>query len=602
MLTKSVFILLIPTVTALADAQTLYPSADDYPQMPYINRNPGPEYADSTRKFQGIPSIAVAPGGRLWVTWYGGGEGESSDNYVLLATSGDNGKTWSAPKMVIDPPFRASEPALWLDPQKRLWFMWNLYPVRSSALDRKKAKEQFKTIDAYNAFIGKFSFVATQLWVMTTDNPDAENPVWSEPRLIAMETHNMNKPTVLSDGTWLWPTTPLPSSRPSLPRPLFSTDEGKTFRYRGEIPLERKDLNASEYQVVERKDGSLWMLNRTSYGIGESFSSDGGRIWSPMSPSKIIQDVTRFFITRLSSGKLLLVKHGEIDKKVGRSQLMAFLSDDDGQVWSKGLMLDERMGISYPDGMQTSDGTIYIVYDRARHSEKEILLARFSEEDILAGHLVCPYSKFRILVNKAGGTTATEPPLAGFHKIAAVDGLFVETFQNDNKTDSPLSQIGWHANYGTSGNPVSESNTSFARGPVLSWVDYIVYKLDPSVFGSKPLLLWTDKAAAGSIDKVSSIRVSLKNDEGTADLKIAIKVDDAWYVSQDVLNVGVSGWTVHTLDVHAVSWNKLSFVPDRELAEGSAASLPGLGTIKAVGVFDVDETGVKTRIDNLIVR
>ena len=203
MLAMAGFVFLISTVTAMADAPTPYPSADDYPQMPYINRNPGPEYAGSTRKFQGIPSIAVAPGGRLWVTWYGGGEGESSDNYVLLATSGDDGKTWSGPKMVIDPPFRASEPALWLDPQNRLWFMWNLYPVRSSALERKQAQERFSTIDAYNAFIGKFSFVASQLWVMTTGNPDAENPVWSEPRLIAMETHNMNKPTVLADGTWL---------------------------------------------------------------------------------------------------------------------------------------------------------------------------------------------------------------------------------------------------------------------------------------------------------------------------------------------------------------------------------------------------------------
>ena len=65
---------------AWADAPVPYPSADDYPQMPYINRNPGPDYADSNRKFQGIPSIAAVSGGRLWATWYGGGEGESLDN------------------------------------------------------------------------------------------------------------------------------------------------------------------------------------------------------------------------------------------------------------------------------------------------------------------------------------------------------------------------------------------------------------------------------------------------------------------------------------------------------------------------------------------
>ncbi len=35
--------------------------------------------------------------------------------------------------------------------------------------------------------------------------------------------------------------------------------------------------------VVERKDGSLWMLLRTSYGIGQSVSADGGATWSPVS-------------------------------------------------------------------------------------------------------------------------------------------------------------------------------------------------------------------------------------------------------------------------------------------------------------------------------
>ncbi|MCF7817038.1 MAG: glycoside hydrolase [Kiritimatiellales bacterium] len=582
-LIKSGFVFLISAVTALADAKTPYPSADDYPQMPYINRNPGPEYADSARKFQGIPSIVVAPGGRLWVTWYGGGEGESSENYVLLATSGDNGETWSGPKMVIDPPFRASEPALWLDPQNRMWFMWNLYPVRSSALEQKQAKERFPNIDAYNEFIGKFSFAASQLWVMTTDNPDAENPVWSEPRLIAMETHNMNKPSVLADGTWLWPATPLPSSRPSMPRPLFSTDGGKTFRYRGEIPLERKDMSASEYQVVERKDGSLWMLNRTQYGIGESFSSDGGKTWTPTAPSKIIQAPSRFFITRLNSGKLLLVKHGPIDQNVGRSQLMAFLSDDDGKSWSKGLMLDERTDISYPDGMQTPDGTIYITYDRSRAGEREILMTTFAEKDIQAGAYVTAGARQKVIINKAGGA-------------------YEVNFTNDDKADGPISQVGWHANYDADGKAVSESNSGLLRGPVLSWVDYIVYDLDAATFGSKPLLLWTDNASFGSIDKISSFSVSLKNDEETADLKVAIKVDDAWYVTQDVLNAGVSKWTVHTLDVHSVSWNTLSFIPGSELAEGGKISLPASGAITAIGIFDANETSVKTRIDRIMVQ
>jgi hypothetical protein len=188
------------------------------------------------------------------------------------------------------------------------------------------------------------------------------------------------------------------------------------------------------------------------------------------------------------------------------------------------------------------------------------------------------------------------------HENTVGQGLFVEDFKNDGKKDSPLSRIGWHANYGATGKAVSESNTGFAQGPVFSWVDYIVYDLDPVQFGAAPFLLWTDKAAAGSIDEVSSIGFSMKTDGGPADLKIAIRVDDAWYVSQNVLNPEGAGWTTHAVDVHTAAWNRLSFIPEKHLAEEGAARLPGSGTITAVGVFDADETSVKTRVDNFIVR
>ena len=63
-------------------------------------------------------------------------------------------------------------------------------------------------------------------------------------------------------------------------------------------------------------------------------------------------------------------------------------------------MLDERKGISYPDGFQAPDGTLYISYDRNRATDGEILLARFTEEDILAGRLVGPKSKLQMLISR----------------------------------------------------------------------------------------------------------------------------------------------------------------------------------------------------------
>jgi len=61
------------------------------------------------------------------------------------------------------------------------------------------------------------------------------------------------------------------------------------------------------------------------------------------------------------------------------------LSEDDGKTWPHKLLLDERKNVSYPDSVEDEDGNIYAIYDRSRGAEKEILMARFREEDIIAG-------------------------------------------------------------------------------------------------------------------------------------------------------------------------------------------------------------------------
>jgi len=354
------------------------------PVPPPVNMAPGPEYADEARMFQGIPSIARAGNGRLWATWYGGGTGEGYLNYIMLVTSGDDGHTWSDLKLVIDPdgdgPIRASEPGLWVDPMGRLWLMWNQYPLGLNGPD-------------------------ASLWAITTRDPNSENPTWSAPRLIAYPNQNsFLKPLVMSDGTWLWPS--FSFYLPIYSRPLLSSDQGESFVPGGEVViLPEKDRNYQEYNVVELNDGRLWLTSRTAYGMGESFSSDKGRTWTHVTPCQIVHVPARHFMTRLNSGKLLLVKHGAIDEQVEkRSRLMAFVSSDEGATWSAGLMLDERVGVSYPDGVQAPDGTIYIIYDYNRHTDKEILMATFTEEDVMAGQFVSKKARTRVLVNKATGT------------------------------------------------------------------------------------------------------------------------------------------------------------------------------------------------------
>ncbi len=63
-------------------------------------------------------------------------------------------------------------------------------------------------------------------------------------------------------------------------------------------------------------------------------------------------------------------------------------------------MLDERTGISYPDGFQAPDGSIYISYDRNRSTDGDILFAKFTEEDILAKAVVNPKTRLKNLISR----------------------------------------------------------------------------------------------------------------------------------------------------------------------------------------------------------
>ncbi|MBO4548950.1 MAG: exo-alpha-sialidase, partial [Abditibacteriota bacterium] len=66
-----------------------------------LYRPEDPRFDESLRRFQGVPTIAVTRGGRIYLGWYAGGTTEPHiDNYNLLVYSDDGGRTWSRPLMV----------------------------------------------------------------------------------------------------------------------------------------------------------------------------------------------------------------------------------------------------------------------------------------------------------------------------------------------------------------------------------------------------------------------------------------------------------------------------------------------------------------------
>lgn len=361
---------------------------------PKLNTAPLPKYDYDQLDYGMTIGIERTPKGRLWACWVAGGD--SPKAFFVLATSDDNGETWSKPRLVVDthsPTLPMDRSILvgnlWTDPSGRLWLFFD---------------------QSMHMFDGRAG-----VWATVCENPDAEQPSWSGPQRI-WHGVMLNKPTVLSTGEWLLPIS-LDQREGFGPfKGLFkeldalrganvfaSTDKGATWQRRGSVRFPNPDWH--EHMIVERKDSTLWMLARTTKGIMQSTSSDRGRTWAePTEPAGILQPNARFHIRRLASGSLLLVKHGDaVDAHDGRVKLSAWLSADDGKTWRGGLVLDERKGVSYPDGFQAPDGTIYISYDRNRKTDGEILLARFTEEDIMASKLVGPKSRLKMPISRPLG-------------------------------------------------------------------------------------------------------------------------------------------------------------------------------------------------------
>jgi len=374
-------------------------------EPPLINTHPGPEYADQVRPGNMILGIDRTTKGRLWAAWVG--NGDSPNGFFMLASSDDQGKSWSAPRVVIDPTDLSDNPNrrslvgnLWTDPLGRLWCF-------------------------FDQSLGYFDGRGGD-WYIRCDQPDAAEPVWTAPVRFA-DGCTLNKPTVLSNGDWLLPVALWTRDRIGtwsgantfpgvetfkeahknldpirMANVYASTDQGKTWTRRGGVAFPNTDFD--EHMIIERKDGSLWMLARTNQGISESVSTDKGASWSVPTESAIKNVSSRFFIRRLLSGSLLLVKNGPIDVRLPRrSSMSAFLSTDEGQTWGPGLLLDDRAEVSYPDGFQAPDGTIHILYDWNRHTDAEILLTKFKEEDFLRNPVpgANPFKAEKLLVNKA---------------------------------------------------------------------------------------------------------------------------------------------------------------------------------------------------------
>ena len=333
-------------------------------------------YDENIRMFQGCPTIAVTKHGRIFLGWYSGGTSEPHmDNYNILIYSDDGGKTWSKPLFVIpsshEKNVHALDIQLFIDPQDVLHVVWvqnNTSPVPKNKPSAQPG-QPLAFVDGY-----MFNDFKHAEWEIICDHPDDDSLKFSEPKFV-YNGFLRCKPTFLKNGDWVCFAYDQLNNRYGY---SISSDNGKTYTHR--YGAEKKSTYCDEAMAYELNDGRIRMLARTNLGeLAESYSEDGARTWSDAVLSGITAADTRFYVSKLPSGRVLLVNNDDAES---RSKMTVQLSEDDGETWKYKKCIDARCDISYPDA-DFYNGTIYLTYDRGRTSEKEILFATFSEQDII---------------------------------------------------------------------------------------------------------------------------------------------------------------------------------------------------------------------------
>ncbi|SEW22306.1 alpha-L-rhamnosidase [Chitinophaga sp. YR573] len=154
-------------------------------------------------------------------------------------------------------------------------------------------------------------------------------------------------------------------------------DNGKTWSMTGPIN-DGKTSNAIQPSILSYGNGKLQILCRSKERVIEqSWSTDNGRTWSPITATSLPNNNSGTDAVTLSDGRQLLVynhvKTPEGASKGARTPLNIAISKD-GITWYAALVLeDSPIGqYSYPSVIQSADGYVHIVYTWRRQKIKYV--------------------------------------------------------------------------------------------------------------------------------------------------------------------------------------------------------------------------------------
>ena len=335
--------------------------------------------------------IIQCPNGSLLECWYhGSGERTADDVVVLGARQKRGARQWSTPFLMADTPgYPDTNPAMFIDPQKRLWLLWPtilanrwetaLMKYRISADYQKAGPPKWGVCEVLHVTPGTNfqKLVNAGLDELAAGpGPLAEPGVFEKP---LSETRERAADKLLSRLGWMTRAHPCVLGGRRLIVPLYSdgfdfslmaiTDDWGASWFTS-TPL--VGLGNVQPSLARKRDGTLVAFMRDNgpapHRLQVSTSIDRGESWSRVVDSDRPDPGAGVEVLVLKDGLWLLINN---DLEEGRHSLGVSLSEDEGKTWkwTRHLERDTEADIKtgagsyhYPSIIQARDGTLHASY------------------------------------------------------------------------------------------------------------------------------------------------------------------------------------------------------------------------------------------------
>lgn len=343
--------------------------------------------------------IVECPNGSLLVCWYhGSGERTADDVLVLGARQKRGARLWSAPFLMADTPgYPDTNPAMFIDPHKRLWLFWPvildnrwetaLMKYRISSSYEKSGPPLWSANEVLHITPGTNFQKAVEagLDALGSGPPPEMKPAEFEKWL--KEKRAMVADKLSCRLGWMTRAHPYVLDGKRLILPLYSdglecclmaiTDDWGQSWFTS-APL--VGMINSQPSLVRKQDGTLVAFMRDDgsavHRVQVSESTDRGATWSRVVSSDRPDPGAGVEAIVLRSGSWLLINN-DLDQE--RHSLAVSLSDDQGITWKWKRHLehdtdaDIKAGAGsyhYPSIIQSRDGTLHATYSfRQKKSE-----------------------------------------------------------------------------------------------------------------------------------------------------------------------------------------------------------------------------------------